>query len=465
MTQYNYNSSDLLNPVDLSDREKFLLKESQVFCIYPWVHLHAFPNGDAYPCCHAETAHPVGNCQKNTLEQIYFDQPMQKLRDDMLSERSNPTCDRCYEQERMGLFSGRKSANKHHGHNIKKIYDNKFEMTYWDIRFSNLCNLSCRTCGDIFSSSWYQDQYRLVEELFVSSYQDVSDPLWPKIETVQEFLQLPDHIKNECSQVYGINPPQSHVNKSFNISPLVYAGRWETDMWEQLEPHLDYVEQIYFAGGEPLLMEEHYNILEELVRRKRFDVRLIYNTNFTHTKLKKRSVFEYWSMFESVAVGASLDGEGVRGEYIRNGTKWDVILRNRYEMLEKCPRTDFYISPTVSLLNVMHVPDFHKSWVDKGLIKPQDFNMNILQGPSWYRIDVASAAYKDQIRAKYKEHLEWLKPNDGLERASVGFKSALNYLNNDNSALLPEFWKRTAVLDKIRNQRVLEAIPELKQLL
>jgi hypothetical protein len=170
-------------------------------------------------------------------------------------------------------------------------------------------------------------------------------------------------------------------------------------------------------------------------------------------------------MFESVAVGASLDGEGVRGEYIRNGTKWDVILRNRYEMLEKCPRTDFYISPTLSLLNVMHVPDFHKSWVDKGLIKPQDFNMNILQGPPWYRIDVASATYKDQIRAKYKEHLEWLKPNDGLERASVGFKSALNYLDNDNSALLPEFWKRTAVLDKIRDQKVLEAIPELKQLL
>jgi hypothetical protein len=65
-------------------------------------------------------------------------------------------------------------------------------------------------------------------------------------------------------------------------------------MWTQLEPHLDYVEQIYFAGGEPLLMEEHYRILDELVRRKRFDVRLIYNTNFTHTDLKGNSVFEYW---------------------------------------------------------------------------------------------------------------------------------------------------------------------------
>jgi radical SAM protein with 4Fe4S-binding SPASM domain len=465
MTRYNYNSTDLLKPVDLNEREEFLLKESQVFCMYPWVHLHAFPNGDAYPCCHAETAHPVGNCRSKTLEQIYHDQPMQKLRDDLLSERANPTCNRCYEQERMGLFSGRKSANKHHGHNIKKIHDNKFELTYWDIRFSNLCNLSCRTCGDIFSSSWHQDQHSLVEELFLSSYQDIADPSWPKIKSVQEFLTLPDGIKNECRQKFGINPPHSHITKPIKTSPLVYAGRWETDMWEQLEPHLDYVEQIYFAGGEPLLMEEHYNILEELVRRKRFDVRLIYNTNFTHTKLKNRSVFEYWSMFESVAVGASLDGEGARAEYIRNGTKWDTILRNRYEMLEKCPRTDFYISPTLSILNAMHLPDFHKSWVNKGLIKPQDFNMNVLQGPSWYRIDVAHNDYKHMIRERYQEHLEWLQPLDRLERASVGFKSALNFLDNHNSELLSEFWKKTRALDKIRNQNVLDSIPELKALL
>ena len=85
---------------------------------------------------------------------------------------------------------------------------------------------------------------------------------------------------------------------------LNYAGRTETDMWEQLEPHLDHVEQIYFAGGEPLMMEEHYNILEELVRRKRFDVRLIYNTNFTHTELRGKieqriQTHEIWARLHS----------------------------------------------------------------------------------------------------------------------------------------------------------------------
>ena len=158
MTQYKYNSTDLVRPVDLTEREKFLLTESKTFCIYPWIHLHAYPTGEAYPCCHAEMKYPVGNCKKNTLNEIWQDGPMKKLREDMLSETPNPACTRCYEQEESGFFSGRRSANKHHGHHIKKLESNPFEMTYWDVRFSNLCNLRCRSCGHIFSSQWYQDQ-------------------------------------------------------------------------------------------------------------------------------------------------------------------------------------------------------------------------------------------------------------------------------------------------------------------
>ena len=400
------------------------------------------------------------------MQEIFYDEPMQKLKHDLLNDIPNPTCNRCYEQERMGVFSGRRSANKHHGHNIKKIDANAFELTYWDIRFSNLCNLSCRTCGDIFSSSWHQDQRKLIENIFVAGYNDVSDTAWPKISTIKDYMTLPEVIQKECREIHGLRVPHEFSeSKNRAVTPLVYAGRWETDMWEQLEPHLDYVEQIYFAGGEPLLMEEHYNILEELVKRERFDVKLLYNTNFTHTKLKNRSVFDYWKLFRSVAVGASLDGEGARAEYIRHGTKWDTILRNRYEMLEKCPGTDFYISPTLSILNALHLPDFHRSWVDKGLIKPQDLNVNILQGPADYRIDIASPTYKEKIREKYLEHLAWLEPLDRLERATVGYRSALNFLDNDNSSLISDFWKKTHMLDKIRNENILESLPELHDLL
>jgi len=464
MTAYNYNSADLVEPVELTEREEFLLKKSKTFCMYPWIHIHAFPSGEAYPCCHAEMKYPVGNCRKNTLEEIFYDEPMQKLRDDLLAEKPNPTCTRCYEQESVGFFSGRQSANKHHGHKIKKIHDNKFELSYWDIRFSNLCNLSCRTCGDIFSSSWHQDQKKLVESLFVQDYLKISDASWPVIKSVKDYKALPLTIQQECRE-HGIQIPHDFDDKGYKKSALFYAGRYETDMWEQLEPHLDYVEQIYFAGGEPLLMEEHYHILEELVRREKFHVRLIYNTNFTHTRLKNRTVFDYWKLFERVAVGASLDGEYTKAEYIRHGTNWEVILKNRYDMIEQCPSVDFYISTTVSILNVLHIPDFHRSWVDKKLINPQDFNLNILQGPNDYRIDIATPVYKEKIRQRYTEHLEWLDPLDKLQRASIGYRSALKFLENDNTSHLQSFWNKTTMLDRIRDENILQVLPELKDLL
>lgn len=415
---YKYNSTDLVKSTELTERETFLLTDSKTFCIYPWIHLHAYPTGEAYPCCHAEMAYPVGNTRFKTLEEIYRDAPMRELRKDMLAERSNPACGRCYEQEQSGFFSGRKSANKHHGHHIKRIDDDKFQMSYWDIRFSNLCNLSCRSCGHIFSSSWYQDQAQLAG---------------------------PDWAKN---------------NKVLNI-----AGRDKDDMWQQLMPHIDYVEQIYFAGGEPLMMEEHYNILDELERRGRFDVRLIYNTNFTQTKLKDRVVFDYWRKFDSVAVGASLDAMGPRAEYIRRGTKWDQVERNREQMMEICPKVDFYISPTLSIMNALHLPTFHKSWVQKGFIRPQDLNVNILQDPAYLRIDIAPIEYKQRVCELYQEHLEWLRPLDLLNRATVGFESAVNFImSTDNTNLLPKFWAKTNELDQIRNENILEVIPELKAL-
>jgi len=425
--QYQYGSSNpiKINLNDVDDKSRFMLSESKTFCIYPWIHMHAWPTGQAYPCCHAKQ-HPVyGNVRTHTLKEIWNDNQMKQLRMNMLNETSSETCSKCYEQEDAGFFSGRQSANKHHGHHIQKVHNtkpdgtyDKFAMSYWDIRFSNLCNLKCRSCGHIFSSQWYQDQAKL------------AGGDWKEHNTV-----------------------------------LNIAGRNPTDMWEQLIPHLDYVEQIYFAGGEPLLMDEHYQILDELDRRGRYDVRLIYNTNFTHTELKDKSVFEYWKKFHNVAVGASLDAMGPRGEYIRKGTDWAVVEANRRKMLEVCPRVDFYISPTLSIMNALHLPDFHRDWVEKGLLNPQDLNVNILQDPVYYRIDIAPEEYKQKIKNKLKAHLEWLRPLDHLNRATVGFESAINFMmSTDNTHLIDTFWRKTHELDAIRNETILDIIPELKAL-
>jgi len=425
---YQYNSTDptKISLDNLSQKHQSLLSTSKTFCMYPWIHLHAYPTGEAWPCCQAEmSAGPVGNLKQNTIKEVWNSPRMKQLRINMINGIQDPACVRCYEQEASGFFSGRRSANKHHGHHISRVdktqedghYDD-FQMTYWDIRFSNLCNLSCRSCGHIFSSSWYQDQAKLAGEEWKSR------------------------------------------NKVLN-----YAGKTETDIWEQLLPHIDYVEQIYFAGGEPLMMDEHYRILEELERRGRFDVRLIYNTNFSQVRLKDRVVFDYWRRFDSVAVGASLDAMDLRAEYIRRGTDWDTVQRNREQMLEICPGVDFYISPTLSIMNAWHLPDFHRAWVDLGLIRPQDLNVNILQDPPHYRIDIAPMKYKQRLRVKFEEHLEWLRPQDPLKRATVGFESAVNFMMaTDNTGLIPRFWHKTRELDAIRGENCLLVLPELEAL-
>ena len=425
MTTYNYNGKEPLKIAveDLNDKHKELIFENKSFCMYPWIHLHAFPTGEAYPCCNTEMSKLVGNTRQQTIQEIWDGAPMQEVRQKMLAGETVKGCTRCYEQEDSGFFSMRMSANKHFGHHVA-LTDNPnppMKMIYWDIRFSNLCNLKCRSCGHIFSSNWYDDQVKILE------IEQGSAEKWK--------------TKN------------SRIN---------FAGRTENDIWEQLEPQIDNLEQVYFAGGEPLIMEEHYHLLHELIKRGRTDVRLIYNTNFSQLTYKKTNVLELWREFDSVSVGASLDAMGAHAEYIRKGTKWSQVEKNREQMLKICPKVDFYISPTLSIMNALHLPHFHREWVNRGFLQPQDLNINILQDPEYFRIDILPRQYKVDIQEAYLKHIEWLKPLDKLTRATIGFESAIKFMMaDDKSHLLPKFFDRTSKLDQVRNESILTAIPEL----
>jgi organic radical activating enzyme len=424
---YDYNDKKPIKIAveDLTDQQRDLLLENKTFCMLPWIHLHAFPTGEAYPCCNTEMKDLVGNTNKQSLEEIWHGEAMQDVRRKMLAGEQVAGCTRCYEQEESGFFSMRLSSNKHFGHYIDRTdqgADPDMKIAYWDIRFSNLCNFKCRSCGTIFSSNWYDDQYKLTAE----------------------------HEREEWKKTH----------KRIN-----FAGRSEDDIWTQLEGQIDHLEQVYFAGGEPLIMEEHYRLLNALLDRGRTDVRLIYNTNFSEMRYKKSNVLDLWPHFKSVSVGASLDAMGPRAEYIRKGTDWRQVEDNRVEMLEKCPRVDFYVSATLSILNALHLPDFHQDWTERGFIKAQDFNVNILQDPPWYRIDMAKSGYKARIKSRYQQHLEWLQPQDHLQRATQGFVSAIKFMEEDDkTGLLGKFWRTTLALDKIRNEEAFAALPELKDL-
>lgn len=424
LSNYNWNDRipNYIKPDDLTEQQQHRLMKSDVFCMLPWIHLHAWPDGRAYPCCLGNGKYPVGNFKQKSMREIWNDTDMREMRTNMLNEKACRQCSDCYEQESAGFASMRNNSNKNFGQHIGLIDQTlpdgslpDMKLHYWDVRFSNICNLKCRSCGSIFSSRWYDDDIKL----------------WGK-----------------------------------ELRPRVqFAGRHEEDVWEQMQEHIPYLDQIYFAGGEPLIMEEHNRILRLLIEKGNTRVRLIYNTNLTELKFKKQSVLDLWKHFPTVCVAASLDDMGDRAAIIRSGTNWAQVEQNIRDLKRECPHIDFMISPTLSVMNIWQFIDFHRYMIDQGFIEPKDFNLNILQGPRAYRIDILPQDIKLEFKKKFEEHIEWLIPRDTIQRAVGGFRGAIQFMMaTDNSALLPEFWETVNDLDWSRNETLSDVIPELNVL-
>ena len=427
MSLSNYNWKDRIPSYikleDITADQRHKLIESEVFCMIPWIHLHAWPDGRAYPCCLGKAEHPVGNLKENTMREIWNDEPMREMRRNMLADKSCKQCGDCYEQESAGFASMRNNSNKNFGHYIDEIDQTlpdgslpDMQLHYWDVRFSNMCQLKCRSCGSIFSSRWYDDDVKLWGK-----------PLRPRVQ---------------------------------------FAGRHEEDVWEQMQEHIPYLEQIYFAGGEPLIMEEHNRILKLLIEKGNTEVRLIYNTNLNDLRYKKESVLELWKHFPNVCVAASLDDMADRAEVIRSGTDWAQVEQNIRDLKRECPHIDFMISPTLSMMNIWNFVKFHRYMIDAGFIKAQDFNLNILQGPKDYRIDMLPMDIKLKFKQQFEEHIEYLRPIDNIQRAVGGFEGAISFMMaTDNSHLLPDFWDSVNDLDWARSESLLSVVPELESII
>jgi len=410
-------SSSIAN---LSIDHKKLMFESKSFCIMPWVGINIEPSSAVKPCC--ESTQIIGDCSKSTLKEIWNSPEIKDIRSNMLSGIPVSTCDNCYKKESLGRDSLRKSINRTYVDKIHKldITDpdgqlNEFSLDYWDIRYNNLCNLACRSCGLRSSSSWHQPAVKL-----------------------------------------GL------IDK--NHPSLLIAGKHNQDIFQQISEHIDSVKTIYFAGGEPLMIDSFYKILEMLEANGRTDVNLLYNTNLTRLSLKNKNILNLWRKFPNISIGASLDGSHVRGEYLRQNLKWEDVVNNRKKLLQECPHIDFYVSATTSILNAWHLPDFHKEWVDLGLLAPKDFNIQMLYGPHWMRVDHAPVELKKQIQKKYQEHLDWLIPLDTSGRATYGFNSILNYIQSEKLFDRELFWKNSDALDQVHNSKLLEVFPELSML-
>ena len=398
-----------------------LLENSQHFCMMPWVHMHFWPNGNALPCCVSDSRILLGNTNQHSLEDIWNGAEMRALRLRMLADQPSPACTRCYELQDAGVYTLRKHSNTTFANHAQKLRRTgadgtvpDINMAYLDVRFSNICNLRCRTCCHDLSSGWYDD--------------------WKSMH--------PEYDQ----------PRMLNINRS-------------GDFWTQLEPYLNQAEEVYFAGGESLMTAEHYRILDHWIASGHTDVRIRYTTNFTVLDYKNRDLFELWRNFSDVSVRASLDARGSRGEYLRKNLIWSDVVSNRQRMLDQVPNVEFGITPTVSLMNVLHLPDFHRDWVEQGLLSANNLRLNILDKPEHSSVKVLTAELKDQVRSRIEDHLSWLSSQTVDSEQIESWQSVITFMDSDDHLHhLGDFLADTARLDSLRQERFWDVFPELQPL-
>lgn len=401
----------------------------------PWIHMHVWPNGRAFPCCLAEhnDGNDYGNTNTDTLEELWNSDLAKTLRTNMLNDTPTKACTRCYELESdSNAYTLRKNMNNRFAHHFWRTKDTKpdgqyddINLTYMDFRFSNLCNMSCRSCSPTFSTSWYDD--------FMKEFGSV-----PKDIAEQKFIQL----KNKPG--------------------------FKEELW----PYLDTVEEVYWAGGEPLVTDMHWKIMNHWIETGHAqNVSVLYTTNFSQLTYKKQHVFDLWKQFKQVKVSASLDAMGPHAEYIRKGTIWADIEANRQAMLDdpELAHVEFDICPTVSLMNVLHLPDFHEDWVNKGFITPGEVRINNLLDPKFLCVQSLPNDYKLKVTKRWEDHLEWLaKQQDFVpdhwpaNQFVDSARGLLNFMNtSDRTSELSSTIREFERWDKWRDESWLEALPEL----
>lgn len=233
----------------------------------------------------------------------------------------------------------------------------------------------------------------------------------------------------------------------------------------EFSSHVPFLEEIYFAGGEPLLMDAHYWALEELLRQGRSDIKIRYNTNFAVLGKGSYLATDYWKDFSKIEIGASLDDDGERAEYIRQGTKWEKILINREILRREAPGVIFNIASTVGLMNLLHYPKFLRNCIKENIITANGFYSNNLMSPTHFSSQVLPEKWKAIARDEYKLLLSEME-NLGTANWVLQYLAAIqkHMDGNDNSKLLNLFFKETKRLDKFYGKEFMKVFTEYQGL-
>jgi hypothetical protein len=370
------------------------------YCLMPWIHFHLGSKGQVNACCVSTIKY--GNINNTSISDLWQNKAINDVRQHFLTGKTDQRCKVCINRELAGAKSLRQETNEKFQH---IDIASQTGPIYFDIRFSNVCNFKCRTCWHGASSKWFEDAKKL------------------KINLGQKAI-----IKNILDFEKFISQNGAHLLNA---------------------------QEIYFAGGEPLVTEEHYLILQYLIKHNITKIKLRYNTNFSILKFKGHDILDYWSKFEKVEILASIDESKELGEYIRKELKWQTFLDNR-KKIEHLKHVSFKISPTASVFNIATLPEFFKLCLDENIINTSDIYINILDRPLHYSCKVLSPKLKTKITNDYKNFFKWCHQKGIPKHVIRQFEDALNFMNKDNyhDKYWSLFLEETTKLDFIRSENI-----------
>jgi len=382
---------------------------SDTFCILPFIHLETRSDSFVSRCCMSQDFYRKddGNfftLSNDTLDDVWNSNGIKQLREDLLSGKKPEGCSACWKEESYGKESKRIRENKRWG------LDQVPKLRFLDLKLGNTCNLKCRICNPGSSSSWVK----------------------------------------EHKDVYGIDLISVIGNHlSVDRKAIMQWPEYNDVFWEDFATKLSEIEMFEIYGGEPFLIQRHFDVLRksiELGYSK--NQKIHYNTN--GTIYPEDAVLNIWPNFKEVDVMFSIDGTGEQFEYQRHPAKWDIVLQN----IEKF-RNNFIgrieICLSVSSYNVYYLPEYLEFFNNLGF----PVWLNVVYNPRCNSICNLNKKTKLQIQNKLSKHVD----------LHYDLQSVINYLWNSEDDLQDEFIANVKRHDKYRNQDYFKIFAEFGEIL
>lgn len=366
---------------------------SKFFCPLPWIHQFIQADGIKM-CCSSSTKLDVSPI--DFFKSTYLSDIKNVIRQGNAPQECYQGCLKLEEQ---GYTSTRSLALRDWDYNIETVPD---RILYLDLRHSNLCNFSCRSCEPSFSSEIARE---IQKNLKLSKYHAPTNI----------------HLENHKSQ-QGIK----------NLLPSL--------------------QRINFTGGEPLLIKETINVLEELIRAGNINCEILITTNASVINDK---ILDLIGHFNHVHWTVSIDAVGTVAEYIRNGTVWTTVEKNITQILKTKQSVAFNTVITAySMLDLGNLVEYFKDLKNLHKEQPLELWFSICELPNFLSPMSANDQMKTQALSELSKSIAVLSVLDNPIRSIKTLESLQKNLKESiiNKTAYETFVTYTRDLDQIRNQ-------------